>query len=487
MSIAQPITVNGVMYKSLNEASIATGIERKTLKIKRELQGNSIEYVSNRKPPSYRTLEKIQEIAKKCSTRAEFWKTYKGAAIKAQRQGWLDQIYGHMEFVKQEKGYWQSIKNVRDAANQCETRSEFQKKFPAAWYSAKENEWLDEISKQMVVRKSSGEYIVKKFLISHDIKSESQKKFPDCKDKRPLPFDEYLPELKILIEIQGVQHKKGWGQKDASFQYIYMHDQIKKNYAISNGFRFIEIWDTTEKNINNILQTQIHKAAADLNMPLTLKKRALTDEEKFELETMGQWTFEKVKLAALKCSSPKEFQNKYSSAYAKAHKMGWADELFDHMTRALHPKGYWTKERLIEVALKFQVRSDFQKEYVGAYNVARTTGVLDEICSHMTKLRVPSWTKESIKEVITNCSKYSEFKSKYPSAYNVARKQGWLAELRINMSRGQLPHGYWNNLQRVLEVAKQCSSRSEFQEKFGSARNAAKKNGWMNLVCSHMR
>ena len=35
---------------------------------------------------------------------------------------------------------------------------------------------------------------------------ESQKRFKDCKDKRQLPFDFYLPSYNVCIEYQGEQH-----------------------------------------------------------------------------------------------------------------------------------------------------------------------------------------------------------------------------------------------------------------------------------------
>ena len=487
MATAKPIIVNGVQYISLSEASLATGIERSTLRIQKELQGNVVEYSNDRMKPNFWTLDRVREIAKTCETRSEFWRKHKGAALRAQRQGWLDKIYGHMEQTRQEKGYWQEFENVLKAALECETRSDFQEKHSSAYSSADKNGWLEDVCKHMVVRKSSGEVIVRRFLLSHDIRSEPQKKFPDCKDKRPLPFDEYLPDFGILIEIQGAQHKHGWSQNPVSHLYISKHDKIKKDYALNNGYKFLELWELNEKSIYPFLKSEIEASIKERGLDIKLHSRELTDDENFELSTLGQWTFEKVQEAANKCSNPKEFQDRFPSAYQKAHKMGWSEKICEHMIRILRPKGYWTKDRIQEVASRFSYRSEFQKSYVGAYNVATENGWLEEVCCHMTALRVPTWTIDSIKEAVKDCVKYAEFKSKFPSAYNVARKSGWLEEIRIHMSPGQLPHGYWNDFDRVKEAAKKCSTRTEFQDRFGSARNAAKKHGWMDLVCAHMK
>ncbi len=487
MASNKPISVNGIQYASLSEAESMTGINRKTLREQIEIQGNSIEYSNARKRPNYWTFERVRDIARTCGTRSEFWKKHKGAALKAQREGWLDKLYGHMEQIKQDKGYWQTLSNVRSAALECETRSEFQKKYPAAWASAHSNGWLEDIYKHMVVRKSSGEVIVRRFLLSHDIKAIPQKKFPDCKDKRPLPFDEYLPDFGILIEIQGSQHKHGWGQNSESFAYISKHDKIKKEYALKNGYKFLELWDLNERSINAKLRAEIEASIAERQLNFVLKARLLTDDEEFELSTLGQWTLEKVKEAAIKCSTPKEFQSRFPGAYQRANKMGWSEHVSAHMTRTLRPKGYWTKQKIKEVVADLKTRTEFQKKYVGAYNVASENGWLDEVCAHMEVLRTPNWTLESIKDAVKDFKKYTEFKTKLPSAYRVARINGWLDEIRGHMSPGQLPHGYWNDFDRVLEVAKQCKTKTEFQDRFGSARNAAKKHGWMALVCAHMK
>ena len=47
------------------------------------------------------------------------------------------------------------------------------------------------------------------------------------------------------------------------------------------------------------------------------------------------------------------------------------------------PKGYWTKERCQEEALKYESRLDFAKNSGGAYYKASKNNWLNDICSHM--------------------------------------------------------------------------------------------------------
>jgi hypothetical protein len=75
-----------------------------------------------------------------------------------------------------------------------------------------------------------------------------------------LSYDFYLPQINLLIEFQGIQHEKpidfkGRGSKFAEEQFIIQqeHDKRKKEYAINNNIRLLEIWYWDIDNIENIL------------------------------------------------------------------------------------------------------------------------------------------------------------------------------------------------------------------------------------------
>lgn len=97
-------------------------------------------------------------------------------------------------------------------------------------------------------RQSRGEKLIKNILTDHHIEFEFQKRFKDCKDNKPLPFDFYLPKYNLCIEYQGEQHYRPFyhksmnkenGQK--SFEKQQLHDQIKRDYCKSKGIRLLEI------------------------------------------------------------------------------------------------------------------------------------------------------------------------------------------------------------------------------------------------------
>ena len=114
---------------------------------------------------------------------------------------------------------------------------------------------------------SRGEKRVAKWLDSHSIPYKSEHKFNDCKDKRKLPFDFYLPAHNIAIEYDGIQHfsndgqgKNGirWGTHD--LEGVRRRDAIKTNYCRNRGIKLIRIPYTSFNNIENILKKEVTNA-----------------------------------------------------------------------------------------------------------------------------------------------------------------------------------------------------------------------------------
>lgn len=108
--------------------------------------------------------------------------------------------------------------------------------------------------------KSHGEEFICRWLISNNINFEQEKRFNDCKDLLPLPFDFYLPDYNTCIEYQGRQHytpkmqimkHKSIKNGIMAFKKQLRHDKIKRKYCKNHGIRLVEIKYT--KNIEKIL------------------------------------------------------------------------------------------------------------------------------------------------------------------------------------------------------------------------------------------
>lgn len=88
---------------------------------------------------------------------------------------------------------------------------------------------------------SKGEEMIRVWLKENNINFIPQHKFKDCKRKKVLPFDFYLPELNICIEYDGIQHFKPISRfgGEKSFSITKETDEIKTDYCKKNKIKLI--------------------------------------------------------------------------------------------------------------------------------------------------------------------------------------------------------------------------------------------------------
>jgi hypothetical protein len=151
----------------------------------------------------------------------------------------------------------------------------------------------------------------------------------------------------------------------------------------------------------------------------------------------GYWTKEKCQEAAMECTTKGEFGKRFSNAYAVSRKNGWYDEIITHMKTLTFPSNYWTKEKCQVAALKCKTRTEFNDKYGSAYGKALKNRWIDEICSHMIEIHKPDgfWVKEKCEEAALKCKTRSEFYKKYGTAYNNALKNKYLDEICSHMKK----------------------------------------------------
>ena len=81
--------------------------------------------------------------------------------------------------------------------------------------------------------------------------------FSDCRLKKPLVFDFFLPVHNILIEFDGEQHIRPveiWGG-EKTFQLQRKRDEIKNNYCKNNGITLVRIgyYENIEQKIKRYI------------------------------------------------------------------------------------------------------------------------------------------------------------------------------------------------------------------------------------------
>lgn len=104
-------------------------------------------------------------------------------------------------------------------------------------------------------KESYGERQIRKYLEYNNINFIAQYKFADCKRKKPLPFDFYLPDINMVIEYDGQQHfgdVEVFGGTDR-FLYTQENDNIKNQYCELNNINLVRIPFWELDNIDYIL------------------------------------------------------------------------------------------------------------------------------------------------------------------------------------------------------------------------------------------
>jgi len=149
------------------------------------------------------------------------------------------------------------------------------------------------------------------------------------------------------------------------------------------------------------------------------------------------------------------------------------------------PKGYWTKEKCHEEALKYKNRTDFNKNNQHVYCISLHNNWLNEICLHMISYQKSKgyWTKEKCHEEALKYKSRKEFKSNCSTAFHTSYKNNWMDEMCSHMKRVRKP---WTK-KECHEEALKYKCRYDYQIGSSGSYSAAIKNKWLDGICLHMK
>jgi len=420
----------------------------------------------------------LKESAQRFSTRAA-WKESDGAAYKAARDHCvMDEVCAHMTRAYKPTGWW-TKERVLASAREHQSIASWDSAETTAYQRAKQNGWMEEATAHMnAVPMPIGPATIHEFLLAHGIAYKAEHRFRTDPVVAKMPFDFYLQERRLLIEFHGRQHRDGWSRDPASREYIQRNDRIKREWATSQGLVYLEICAWIDRS-PEVVRTRLAAAlGGDLPQPRQLtaaeqrkvwsgrvfeEDEILADAAKYrtraewmrgspnayrfalrhgldEVATAhmnyvtqhGKWTREAVVASALAHSSLSEWRKAEPSAYVTSKRLGCFDEATKHMKRAKQPNGYWTNERLIAEAARFDSTAHWQKESSGSYSIAKKRGLVPP---DMARSKKPNgfWTKERVATNAANYTTRGAFRKAEPSAYAIASASGWLDEVCAHM------------------------------------------------------
>lgn len=140
----------------------------------------------------------------------------------------------------------------------------------------------------------------------------------------------------------------------------------------------------------------------------------------------------------------------------------------------------WTDEDIHREALKYQTRSDFERQDLGAYSAALRRGIMDQVCQHMTPLR-SNWSNDQLLIEARKYNTKADFEKGSSSAYQLTRQRGIHDQACAHMEGNTR----WS-LDQLKVEASRYTTRKEFERGSLNAYYAAQRRGVLDEVCAHM-
>lgn len=192
-----------------------------------------------------------------------------------------------------------------------------------------------------------------------------------------------------------------------------------------------------------------------------------------------KWTPKLLIIEAQKYHTRKEFQENSEGAYQSARTQGLLEEICSHMEARLP----WTFERVFNEAKKYNSRTDFRNGSYQASVVAKSNGWYEKVCAHMDILWEEKWDYESVLKEAKKYKYRSDFQHGSSGAYGKARKMNWLNECQAHME--ERPRKWTEKT--IADEAIKYETRGEFAKGSGSTYKAAIDMGILDNVCEHMK
>jgi very-short-patch-repair endonuclease len=351
----------------------------------------------------------------------------------AKKHGWYDECVAHMALAKQRNGYW-NFENCLEEARKYKTITEWLAGSASCYQAAKsrpdwfeactehmvrlwEKKWTSETisedaSKYQILRdwatsstgysaalklgvveavtqhmekrpKWFGVANIHRVLKSHDIEYIDEQTFEGCRDKRKLPFDFYLPWFNLLIEHHGGQHQRGW--QGAGAEDIGRRDLIKRRFAESNGFNFLEIREWEVQGLEQI-ENVILRVLLKVNPQFVPMKRELSEAESDACSRRHNFDLGALQKIASQYRTRADFKRGNEPAYNFACRHEYIDEICGHMLTKYQAQSEalqkWNKDAVIASAKHYRTSREWCKNEGAAYNAARKNGWLDEASAH---------------------------------------------------------------------------------------------------------
>jgi hypothetical protein len=299
--------------------------------------------------------------------------------------------------------YWTKEKCLEEALK-YDTISEFRNKSGGAYYSSRTNKWLVEICSHLIGLRKPNNYWNKERCHDEALKYETRNEFQ-----------------KKSRSAYTASRKNSWIEDVCS--HMRPKENLLKRFIYSFEFSDNHVYVGLSYNIET--RRKIH---------LGLTNKTKQSEKSAVFSYIKKTRLMPILNILTKMPINEEFASKEEKYYIKEYKNNnWI--LLNKIKGGGLGYGVkkWTKEKIKNVALKYDCRIKFKKESSGAYNAALKSGVLNEVCSHINKKTIIHWTKETAHNEALKYNNTTDFIKNSMKAYRVARKNGYFNEITSHM------------------------------------------------------
>lgn len=387
------------------------------------------------------TKKRIIGEAKKYPTRKEWRVGSRSSYIAARYYKLLNnkRVSGH--FTKTVlKTKW-TRRNIIDAAKKFKTRKEWRFGDPRSYSRAKSKKFSLTQNKEIIdhfLPTQSKEYKKRQFLLNTKYPKKEiikiARKFKSVSDWKKNNSTSYKIALKFGFINEAKKHMPPIGNrmkrciysikiKNKKQIYIgltYNFERRINSHLKSKRFSKYKKHNLIIKRLSNYIDT---KKAALLEIK-TIKK---FKEKKYHLlNTAGGggvgsgylfWTKDKLINTAKKFNNVTEWSSKEMGAYLAAKQ---DQKLFNYVTKHFKRKKIkWDKKDILKIGLKYKKKIDWYRNDVSSYYTAYSRGWLNEATKHMDKY---GWTENKLRLSANKYQTFAEWFKNEPNAYNSALK-----------------------------------------------------------------
>lgn len=212
-----------------------------------------------------------------------------------------------------------------------------------------------------------------------------------------------------------------------------------------------------------------------------------------ERKPRGYWTPEKIIDVAKQYNTLKDFREKENRAYRAAIELKILTQVTSHMQKNYRANTISYNDAYNKV-WSYDMLSTFQRENPGLYKHLLKKGWYDKITKDFPRystnikggdVKIKKWTKEKLKKESLKYKTLSDFRKYSKNAYAAALKYNLIGTFITHLGdlQDRKPVGYWT-YDKVKKVAQKYTNRKDFMDNDSAAAAWAKANGYWDDLTS---